>query len=194
LFLDPLVCQCLWICPCPLPCHLLISLDFLVFSPIRSLIESGIGASKRSDVRLYYGARNLKRMAYQVCLNVITITDIFCRTSKASPPMEVDFKTCSSSSYRRNLKIGNLLGLRLCLYYPNQMTVGGVKVAMYRYSVHVSNWALVLFVPKSNFLHDCFYRLLSLEQSKFTALSLLVLCSVDRNRWLRFATLLVQMI
>jgi hypothetical protein len=78
-------------------------------------------------------------MAYQVCLNVITITDIFCRTSKASPPMEVDFKTCSSSSYRRNLKIGNLLGLRLCLYYPNQMTVGGVKVAMYRYSVHVSN-------------------------------------------------------
>ncbi|XP_062145086.1 fruit protein pKIWI502 [Alnus glutinosa] len=34
-------------------------------SPIRSLIESGIGASKRSDVRLYYGARNLKRMAYQ---------------------------------------------------------------------------------------------------------------------------------
>ncbi|XP_022984149.1 fruit protein pKIWI502-like [Cucurbita maxima] len=34
-------------------------------SPIRSLIESGFGASKRSDVRLYYGARNLKRMAYQ---------------------------------------------------------------------------------------------------------------------------------
>jgi hypothetical protein len=53
--------------------------------------------------------------------------------------LEVDFKTCASSSYRRNLKIGNLLGLRLCLYYPNQMTVGGVKVAMYRYSVHLSN-------------------------------------------------------
>ncbi|XP_022968657.1 fruit protein pKIWI502-like [Cucurbita maxima] len=34
-------------------------------SPIRSLIESGFGAVKRSDVRLYYGARNLKRMAYQ---------------------------------------------------------------------------------------------------------------------------------
>ncbi|GKV42958.1 hypothetical protein SLEP1_g50306 [Rubroshorea leprosula] len=34
-------------------------------SPIRSLIESGFGANKRSDVRLYYGARNLKRMAYQ---------------------------------------------------------------------------------------------------------------------------------
>lgn len=34
-------------------------------SPIRSLIESGFGASNRSDVRLYYGARNLKRMAYQ---------------------------------------------------------------------------------------------------------------------------------
>lgn len=34
-------------------------------SPIRSLIESGFGADKRSDVRLYYGARNLKRMAYQ---------------------------------------------------------------------------------------------------------------------------------
>lgn len=34
-------------------------------SPIRSLIESGISANMRSDVRLYYGARNLKRMAYQ---------------------------------------------------------------------------------------------------------------------------------
>ncbi|KAM3269663.1 fruit protein isoform X2 [Capsicum chacoense] len=36
-------------------------------SPIRSLIEAGFGADKRSDVRLYYGARNLKRMGYQVC-------------------------------------------------------------------------------------------------------------------------------
>ncbi|MED6128939.1 hypothetical protein PIB30_102936 [Stylosanthes scabra] len=34
-------------------------------SPIRSLVESGFGASRRSDVRLYYGARNLQRMAYQ---------------------------------------------------------------------------------------------------------------------------------
>lgn len=34
-------------------------------SPIRSLIESGFSADQRSDVRLYYGARNLKRMAYQ---------------------------------------------------------------------------------------------------------------------------------
>lgn len=35
-------------------------------SPIRSLIESGFNANERSDVRLYYGARNLQRMAYQV--------------------------------------------------------------------------------------------------------------------------------
>ncbi|RWR93912.1 fruit protein [Cinnamomum micranthum f. kanehirae] len=34
-------------------------------SPIRSLIETGFYADKRSDVRLYYGARNLQRMAYQ---------------------------------------------------------------------------------------------------------------------------------
>ncbi|KAJ8479503.1 hypothetical protein OPV22_023230 [Ensete ventricosum] len=34
-------------------------------SPIRSLIESGFNATERSDVRLYYGARNLQRMAYQ---------------------------------------------------------------------------------------------------------------------------------
>ncbi|KAI7748393.1 hypothetical protein M8C21_013911 [Ambrosia artemisiifolia] len=34
-------------------------------SPIRSLIESGFSADKRPDVRLYYGARNLQRMAYQ---------------------------------------------------------------------------------------------------------------------------------
>ncbi|XP_068643707.1 fruit protein pKIWI502-like [Aristolochia californica] len=34
-------------------------------SPIRSLIEWGFGADKRSDVRLYYGTRNLEGMAYQ---------------------------------------------------------------------------------------------------------------------------------
>ncbi|KAI3730626.1 hypothetical protein L1987_61798 [Smallanthus sonchifolius] len=34
-------------------------------SPVRSLIESGFSADKRSDVRLYYGARNLQRMAYR---------------------------------------------------------------------------------------------------------------------------------
>ncbi|KAF7827719.1 fruit protein pKIWI502 [Senna tora] len=34
-------------------------------SPIRSLVESEFSAGKRSDVRLYYGARNLQRMAYQ---------------------------------------------------------------------------------------------------------------------------------
>eukprot|EP00262_Sarcandra_glabra_P016457 TRINITY_DN536_c0_g1_i8.p1 TRINITY_DN536_c0_g1~~TRINITY_DN536_c0_g1_i8.p1 ORF type:complete len:293 (-),score=16.19 TRINITY_DN536_c0_g1_i8:319-1197(-) len=34
-------------------------------SPIRSLIESGFNANRRSDVRLYYGTRNLERMAYQ---------------------------------------------------------------------------------------------------------------------------------
>ncbi|KAK6134173.1 hypothetical protein DH2020_032085 [Rehmannia glutinosa] len=34
-------------------------------SPIRSLIETGFSADKRADVRLYYGARNLNRMAYQ---------------------------------------------------------------------------------------------------------------------------------
>jgi len=39
---------------------------FVVCSPIRSLIESGFDAGNRSDVRLYYGARNLQRMAYQV--------------------------------------------------------------------------------------------------------------------------------
>ncbi|KAI3848924.1 hypothetical protein MKW98_014458 [Papaver atlanticum] len=34
-------------------------------SPVRSLIESGFPANKRPDVWLYYGARNLQRMAYQ---------------------------------------------------------------------------------------------------------------------------------
>ncbi|PSR91106.1 Fruit protein like [Actinidia chinensis var. chinensis] len=34
-------------------------------SPIRSLIESGFSTNKRPDVRLYFGARNLQRMAYQ---------------------------------------------------------------------------------------------------------------------------------
>ncbi|XP_078174740.1 fruit protein pKIWI502-like [Carex rostrata] len=34
-------------------------------SPIRSLIESGFNENKKAEVRLYYGARNLERMAYQ---------------------------------------------------------------------------------------------------------------------------------
>ncbi|CAN6251620.1 unnamed protein product [Urochloa humidicola] len=34
-------------------------------STIRSLVEFGFGANERSDVRLYYGARSLKTMAYQ---------------------------------------------------------------------------------------------------------------------------------
>ncbi|KAG0615900.1 hypothetical protein M758_5G074500 [Ceratodon purpureus] len=34
-------------------------------SPIRSLVEAGLDAHKRKDVRLYYGARNLDRMSYQ---------------------------------------------------------------------------------------------------------------------------------
>ncbi|GFZ21449.1 FAD/NAD(P)-binding oxidoreductase [Actinidia rufa] len=37
-------------------------------SPVRSLIETGFSAHKRSDVRLYYGAENLQRMAYQTLL------------------------------------------------------------------------------------------------------------------------------
>ncbi|KAK9091376.1 hypothetical protein Sjap_024553 [Stephania japonica] len=37
----------------------------LAGNPIRSLIESGFGANERSEVSLYYGARNLQRMAYQ---------------------------------------------------------------------------------------------------------------------------------
>lgn len=45
--------------------------DVLVFatgsgiSPIRSLIESGFAENKKTDVRLFYGVRNLQRMAYQ---------------------------------------------------------------------------------------------------------------------------------
>lgn len=42
-------------------------------SPIRSLIESGFNADKRSDVKLFYGARNLDRMAYQVSTDVMFI-------------------------------------------------------------------------------------------------------------------------
>eukprot|EP00252_Welwitschia_mirabilis_P005932 TRINITY_DN16521_c0_g1_i1.p1 TRINITY_DN16521_c0_g1~~TRINITY_DN16521_c0_g1_i1.p1 ORF type:complete len:351 (-),score=35.58 TRINITY_DN16521_c0_g1_i1:442-1494(-) len=34
-------------------------------SPIRALLEHGLDADRRSNVMLYYGARNLKRMAYQ---------------------------------------------------------------------------------------------------------------------------------
>lgn len=36
-----------------------------ILSPIRSLIESGFGKNKEIDVSLFYGVRNLQRMAYQ---------------------------------------------------------------------------------------------------------------------------------
>ena len=39
---------------------------FTCGSPIRSLIESGFGENEKVDVSLFYGARNLQRMAYQV--------------------------------------------------------------------------------------------------------------------------------
>ncbi|KAF8095088.1 hypothetical protein N665_0341s0015 [Sinapis alba] len=45
------------------PCDWVIVL--YICSPIRSLIETGFDVDRRSDVRLYYGARNLKRMASQ---------------------------------------------------------------------------------------------------------------------------------
>ncbi|CAM0878863.1 unnamed protein product [Alopecurus aequalis] len=38
-------------------------------SPIRSLIESGFGDNEKVDVSLFYGARNLQRMAYQERFN-----------------------------------------------------------------------------------------------------------------------------
>lgn len=33
--------------------------------PVRSLIKTGFSANKRSDVRLYYGVKNLQTLAYQ---------------------------------------------------------------------------------------------------------------------------------
>lgn len=50
---------------------------FMKCSPIRSLLESGFDADKRSDVRLYYGARNLKRMAYQVLILCLIFISFF---------------------------------------------------------------------------------------------------------------------
>ncbi|KAJ6903108.1 hypothetical protein NC651_020572 [Populus alba x Populus x berolinensis] len=75
---------------------------------------SGFNADKRSDVRLYYGARNLKRMAYQLLLVEL-------------------IEACDSSSYRIGLKTGSLLVLRLCQCYHNQMIIERVKVTMYRF-------------------------------------------------------------
>lgn len=46
--------------------HIIFFLTFMCGSPIRSLIESGFGESEKIDVSLFYGVRNLQRMAYQV--------------------------------------------------------------------------------------------------------------------------------
>lgn len=47
----------------------------IMYSPIRSLIEAGFNADKRSDVRLYYGARNVNWMAYQVLMLSFIVDD-----------------------------------------------------------------------------------------------------------------------
>ncbi|KAI5004313.1 hypothetical protein ZWY2020_031556 [Hordeum vulgare] len=45
--------------------HVLVFATGSGISPIRSLIESGFGESEKIDVSLFYGVRNLQRMAYQ---------------------------------------------------------------------------------------------------------------------------------
>ncbi|PRQ18259.1 hypothetical protein RchiOBHm_Chr7g0204021 [Rosa chinensis] len=42
--------------------------QFLFWSLIRSLIESGFNVDKGFNVKLFYGARNLDKMAYQGCI------------------------------------------------------------------------------------------------------------------------------
>ncbi|RZB43585.1 Fruit protein pKIWI502 isoform D [Glycine soja] len=75
-------------------------------SPIRSLIESGFDAAKRSDVRLYYGARNLQRMAYQVS-SVVSFVSLMEGKLKL-----LSIRACFNNNvllcYRIGLKIGNL--------------------------------------------------------------------------------------
>ncbi|PRQ25553.1 hypothetical protein RchiOBHm_Chr6g0284911 [Rosa chinensis] len=44
-------------------------------SPIGSLIESGFNADKRSDVKLFYGIRNLDNMAYQITWQWLPFTN-----------------------------------------------------------------------------------------------------------------------
>ena len=75
-------------------------------SPIRSLIESGFDAAKRSDVRLYYGARNLQRMAYQVSSVVLFVSLMIGKLELLS------IRACINNNvllcYRIGLKTGNL--------------------------------------------------------------------------------------
>lgn len=92
--------------------------------------------------------------------------------------------------------MGVLWGYSCACIIPTRWQLDGWK---WLCTGRVCTWTielLVLFVPKNQInthLHYCFCRLLLLEPSKFTALSPLVLCSVGRNRWLRFATLLVYL-
>ena len=50
--------------------HIIFYFIFMCGSPIRSLIESGFGESEKIDVSLFYGVRNLQRMAYQVYVSL----------------------------------------------------------------------------------------------------------------------------
>ena len=58
-----------------------LSVAFVGCSPIRSLIESGFVENNKTGVSLFYGVRNLQRMAYQVGLCQLSCTlciVIFC--------------------------------------------------------------------------------------------------------------------
>ncbi|KAK2635324.1 hypothetical protein Ddye_030116 [Dipteronia dyeriana] len=117
-------------------------------SPIRSLIESGFSANQRSDVRLYYGARNLKRMAYQVCsLYSQKFEFLHLQFKKISCLFLLGLRLCFFL-YRIGLKNGNLPVLRLCRCYRNLTVVGLVKLATYRC---VCVYAFMLFLhPTTN--------------------------------------------
>lgn len=58
---------------------------------------------------------------------------MFIDDSESLPVLlELNYRLVHSSLNRIGLKSGNLLVLRLCQYYHNQIIVGRVKLAMYR--------------------------------------------------------------
>lgn len=137
-------------------------------------------------MRLYYGARNLERMAYQVGLNFTFLNP------QGSRKLCVLNVLCSC--YRIGLKNGKLLVLRLFLCYHNQMVVGLVRLATYRFLILnpsvVFYLHLLIFFSLPNNMG--FYRLLLLGLSKFIDRKAQVLCSVAKNRWLRYAFLFMR--
>ena len=147
---------------------MLTPLHLVIRSPIRSLIETGFGADKRNDVRLYYGATNLNRMAYRVlfyCLLFLIggLRNCSCPCSSFTFFHIIDL-FCNLC--RRGFKSGNQQESILCKCCRILMILGEGNEVLCRLLKTLGFHVLCIYVSLVCVIHDIVCRLLLLEQKE----------------------------